>query len=162
MATKNIRIVGYLPPPYHEKLREYMDEHDLSESAALVKMVKQFFDGPVASPHAEELSEVQTAIAALQNQVEHLQQRVSLLEAESQPSRRQTRLVGKSPNRSGHSGNLTRQGQADLARRLGVTSKTILEAVEQGEDYFHKWSQQRDPAGRAWQKRGSWFYSVGE
>lgn len=45
MATKNIRIVGYLPPPYYERLRQYMKEQSLTESAALVKIVKHFFDG---------------------------------------------------------------------------------------------------------------------
>ena len=31
MATNNIRVVGYLPPPYHEKLREYMQSQSLIE-----------------------------------------------------------------------------------------------------------------------------------
>ncbi|MFB2971025.1 hypothetical protein ACE1CD_18800, partial [Aerosakkonema sp. BLCC-F183] len=44
MATNNKRIVGYLPPEYHNKLREYMKEQSLTESAALVRIVRQFFD----------------------------------------------------------------------------------------------------------------------
>jgi predicted restriction endonuclease len=43
MATKNIRIVGYLQPDYHQKLRDYMAEQSLTESAALAKIIKQFF-----------------------------------------------------------------------------------------------------------------------
>ena len=49
MATNNIRVVGYLPPPYHEKLREYMQSQTLTESAAIVAIVKQFFDGESGS-----------------------------------------------------------------------------------------------------------------
>jgi hypothetical protein len=39
MTTKNIRIVGYLPPALHQQLREYMTIHSLTESAALVQIV---------------------------------------------------------------------------------------------------------------------------
>ena len=38
MTTKNIRIIGYLPPAIHQQLREYMEIHSLTESAALVQM----------------------------------------------------------------------------------------------------------------------------
>ena len=31
-------MVGYLPPLFHPKLREYTQTHDLSESAALVRI----------------------------------------------------------------------------------------------------------------------------
>ena len=49
MATKNVRVVGYLPPPAHKQLRQYMEEESLTESAAIIKMVKQLFDGSVES-----------------------------------------------------------------------------------------------------------------
>ena len=49
MATKNVRVVGYLPPPAHQQLRQYMEEEFLSESAAIIKIVKHFFDGSVES-----------------------------------------------------------------------------------------------------------------
>ena len=45
MATKNVRVVGYLPPPAHKQLRQYMEAESLSESAAIIRIVKQFFDG---------------------------------------------------------------------------------------------------------------------
>ena len=49
MATKNVRVVGYLPPPAHKQLRQYMEAESLSESAAIIKIVKHFFDGSVES-----------------------------------------------------------------------------------------------------------------
>ena len=42
MATNNIRAVGYLPPLYHQKLREYMQSQSLTESAAIVAIVRQW------------------------------------------------------------------------------------------------------------------------
>ena len=63
MATKNTRIVGYLPPPYHEKLREYMEQESLTESAALVKIVKQFLSGSTGTKLSEAAKEKDDALA---------------------------------------------------------------------------------------------------
>ena len=49
MATKNVRVVDYLPPPAHQQLRQYMEAESLTESAAIIKIVKHFFDGSVES-----------------------------------------------------------------------------------------------------------------
>ena len=46
MTTKKIRAVTYLPPQYHKQLRQYMKQQNLSESAAIVEIVKQFFEQP--------------------------------------------------------------------------------------------------------------------
>jgi len=43
MATKNVRVVGYLPPR-SLIVCEYMKEESLSESVAIVKIFKHFFD----------------------------------------------------------------------------------------------------------------------
>lgn len=63
MATNNMRIVGYLPPAYHQKLREYMEQESLTESAALVKIVKQFFDGTTETEAPEAAKEKDDALA---------------------------------------------------------------------------------------------------
>lgn len=80
MATKNIRIVGYLPLPEHQKLREYMKEQSLTESAVLVKIVKQFFDGSSGTKVPEAAKEKDDAIAELRADIAFLKQRLMVLE----------------------------------------------------------------------------------
>jgi hypothetical protein len=80
MATKNTRIVGYLPPPYHEKLREYMEQESLTESAALVKIVKQFLDSSTGTKLSEAAKEKDSALAELKADIAELKRRLMLLE----------------------------------------------------------------------------------
>ncbi|WP_413167849.1 hypothetical protein ACL6C3_14220 [Capilliphycus salinus ALCB114379] len=47
MVTKNIRAVTYLPPEYHQKLKDYAKRKNLTESGALVEIVKHFFANKV-------------------------------------------------------------------------------------------------------------------
>jgi hypothetical protein len=43
MATKNPRVVGYIQPDTHAKLKQYMEEHNVSESKALDLILGEFF-----------------------------------------------------------------------------------------------------------------------
>ena len=54
------------------------------------------------------------------------------------------------------------QTEEQLSTRLGVMPSSIQEAVEKGEDYFKDWSKRRDPALRAWQKRGNLFHPLSD
>lgn len=81
MATKNVRIVGYLPPNYHQKLCDYMAEQSLIESAALVKIIKQFFEAsPTLSAEAI-ASETRENFAQLRAEIAELRGRVAVLES---------------------------------------------------------------------------------
>jgi hypothetical protein len=77
MATQNVRFVGYLPPSYHEKLRQYMEQESLTESAALVKIIKQFFDEPQVAFATPEKGDF---IAELKADIAQLMQRLTILE----------------------------------------------------------------------------------
>ena len=89
MATKNVRVVGYLPPPAHKQLRQYMEEQSLTESAAIIKIVKQFFDGSVETETPDAAKEKDQAIADLKADVIELKRRLAVLEQAvvSRPSR---------------------------------------------------------------------------
>ena len=85
MALKKIRIVGYLPPQYYQKLREYIEVHDLSESGALVGIIKQFFDAPVSSDSDLKASfdrELASLRTEMKEEMERMRQRLGVLEAE--------------------------------------------------------------------------------
>jgi hypothetical protein len=43
MATKNPRVVAYIQPSTHEKLKRYMEEQGLSESKALDVILGEYF-----------------------------------------------------------------------------------------------------------------------
>ena len=83
MTTKNIRAVTYLPPKYHKQLRQYMKQKKLSESAAIVEIIKQFFDEPaelnselkvwVEAVIQEQLADTQTEVTQLKAQLEMMQ-----------------------------------------------------------------------------------------
>ena len=160
MATSNVRIVGYLPPDYHKKLREYMENESLTESAALVRIIRQFFDGAIAQPKAtpERSSD---ATASLKAEMASLQQRLSVLEqvVASGAKRGRTSFTKtvKIPPPT-----LPPQSEVELARRFGVNPNSISEAVEKGEEYFFDWSRRRDPGKKAWQKRDNLFYPLSE
>jgi hypothetical protein len=148
MTTKNIRIVGYLPPALHQQLREYMAAHSLTESAALVQIVKQFFDGqPTPNPIELEIDPLKTEIAGLKQRLEAIEATIS------SPHRSSTRR-----DRYSATPTLPPQTLSELARRLGVGTETLTEAAGKGEAAFKEWSQHRDPAKRAWVQRDGWFH----
>lgn len=76
MATKNVRVVGYLPPPAHKQLRQYMEEQSLTESAAIVKIVKQFFDGRMRTEAPAVAKEKDEAILELKADIVELKLRL--------------------------------------------------------------------------------------
>jgi hypothetical protein len=43
MATKNPRVVGYIQPETHAKLKQFMEEHNVSESKALDLILGEHF-----------------------------------------------------------------------------------------------------------------------
>jgi hypothetical protein len=161
MATKNTRIVGYLPPPYHEKLREYMKEQSLTESAAIVKIVKQFFDGSTGTKAPEAAKEKDDALAEFKADIAELKQRLMLLE-QAVVSGKQRPFGSKTPQRQRPQTLLPPQSCADLARRLGVSPDSLEETYQKGEAYFQDWCKRRDPSQRAWQKRGELFYPLSD
>ena len=160
MATKNVRVVGYLQPPLHQKLREYMKEQSLTESAALVKIVKQFFDSATGTkvPVPEAAEEQDTAIAELRADITELQRRLMVLEQAVVSGKQRTGASSKTSQKHRPQTMLPPQSCADLARRLGVSPDTVEEAHQKGEAYFKDWSKRRDPAKRTWEKRGELFH----
>lgn len=43
MATKNPRVVGYIQPETHAKLKQFMEEYNVSESKALDLILGEYF-----------------------------------------------------------------------------------------------------------------------
>ena len=149
MTPPTKRIVGYLPVEYHNRLRQYMEEENLGESAALVQIVREFFDGSQKNPELD----------ALKSELVQLQQRVAVVEA-----------VLSSGGRGGRGRSLPPMMSepikpkalttAELAERLKVKPEEVDEAVTQGVEEFKKWSRSRDPALIRWEKRGELFHQV--
>ncbi len=96
MVTKNVRVVGYLPPPYHLKLREYMQAQSLTESAALGAIIKQFFDGSGSTGNKSANTESSNAVAELKADITAIQGRLVVLEQ----ARRGFQSYSSKPRRS--------------------------------------------------------------
>ena len=156
MATNNIRVVGYLPPSYREKLREWMLAESLTESAALVKIIKQFFDGTAVALVAEPI--LCDEIAELKMDVAQLQQRLTILEQAVTSGRQFSKTRARTEILAKPQPSLPPQTIANLARRLGVSTSTTEEAYQKGEAYFRDWSRRMDPTKRSWHKRGELFH----
>lgn len=160
MATKNVRVVGYLPPPAHKQLRQYMEEQSLTESAAIIKIVKHFFDGNVETKTPDAAKEKNQAISGLKADVAELKRRLAVLE-QAVVSGQQRPFAN---SRTSHSQRqrpqmtLPPQSCADLARRLGVSTGTLEQADEKGEAYFKDWSKRMDPTKKSWLRRGELFH----
>lgn len=151
MTTKNIRTVGYLPPAIHQQLRQYMTTHSLTESAALVKIVNQFFNSQ-PTPNSIELE-----MDTLKTEVAGLKLRLGTIEA-ALASPRRTSV--RSSTAQYTTPILPPQTQLQLARRLGIGTEMLAEAAGKGEAYFKDWSQSRDPAKRSWVQRGDHFHPL--
>jgi len=159
MATQNVRVVGYLPPDYHQKLRQYMEAEFVTESAAIVKIIKQFFDSPEV---VEATPEKGDEIAELKANVAQLMQRLTILEQAVISGQRVNSTKSRTSYQYGAPPVLPPQTSAGLARRMGVSASTVDEAYQQGEDYFKNWSRRMDPTKRSWQKRGELFHPLSE
>jgi DNA-binding CsgD family transcriptional regulator len=160
MATNNMRVVGYLPPHYHDKLREYMQAESITESAALVKIVKRFFDGSSGSNQVAN-AKLDDAIAPLKEDIAQLKRRVAVLE-EASVTPRQFKSAKRTSHQYGTSPVLPPQTSSELARRLGVSAGTVEQAWQKGEAYFKDWSKRMDPAKRSWHKLGELFHPLSE
>jgi len=158
MTTKNVRVVGYLPPPAHEKLREYMREESLTESAAIVKIVQQFFDGSMVTKAPDAAKEKDEAITELRADMVELRRRLMVLEQAVVSGKQRQFANSKTSQRQRPQMTLPPQNCADLARRLGVSTGTLKEAEQKGEAYFRGWSRRMDPTKRSWHKRGELYY----
>lgn len=157
MATKNIRIVGYLPPDYYQKLHDYMAEQSLTESAALVKIIKQFFEAsPTLSAEAV-ADETRENFVQLRVEIAELRGRVAVLEAGG-IQRQFNKSSPKHFSAGQPSMTLRPLKAADLAKRLGVSASAVENAAAQGNASFLEWSKRRDPASRAWQKQGNLYH----
>ena len=156
MATNNIRVVGYLPPSYREKLREYMKAESLTESAALVKIIKQFFDGTAVALVSEPI--LGDEIAELKMDVAQLQQRLTILEQAVTSGRQFSKTRARTEILAKPQPSLPPQTIANLARRLGVSTSTTDLAYQKGEANFRDWSRRMDPTKRRWHKRGELFH----
>ncbi|MBE9015143.1 hypothetical protein IQ272_03050 [Chroococcidiopsidales cyanobacterium LEGE 13417] len=156
MATNNIRVVGYLPPSYHEKLREYMQSQSLTESAAIVAIVRQFFDGENGSEGVAS-QELDEATAPLKAQIALIERRLAVLESAFVSSQR-SKPARRAPYQYGPPPVLPPQDITQLARRLGVSAATLEEAAQKDEAEFRDWSKRRDPAQRSWCKKGELFH----
>jgi hypothetical protein len=157
MATKNIRIVGYLPPDNYQKLRDYMAQQSLTESAALVKIIKQFFEAAPALSAETVASETRETFAQMRAEIAELRGRVTALETAGI----QRQFHKTSPKHFGSqqpSMTLRPLKAADLAKRLGVSAEAVENAADRGSADFLEWSKRRDPASRAWQKQGNLFH----
>lgn len=153
------RIVGYLPPAYHLKLQQYTESESITESAAIVKIIKQFFDEPkvveAAPEKGDEITELKADIAQLMRRLTILEQAVASGKRFNSGKSRTSHQYGPPPV-------LPPQTSAELGRRLGVTAGTVEEAAQKGEAYFRDWSKRMDPTKRSWQKRGDLFHPLSE
>ncbi len=162
MTTKNIRAVTYLPPQYHKQLRQYMKQHKLTESAAIVEIVKKFFDGTpepdtslktwVEDIVTEHLAETQTEVETLKAQMAQMQQLLTGVMSGRTPR--------KSYRQSFSKPQLMPLKASDLARRLGVNTDTVEKEAAKGNDHFHSWSRNKDMSSVAWEKRGDLYHPL--
>ena len=162
MVTKNIRAVTYLPPEYHQKLKNFAKRENLTESSALVEIVKQFFNGnsqPDSSHKAiieeivkKQLAGTEAEILTLKAQVEQMQQLLAGMMS-GKTSR-------KSPSRSFTKPKLQPLKAGELANRLGVTPETVEKEANRGNEHFLAWSKSKDIGRVSWEKRGELYYPL--
>lgn len=126
-----------------------MKEQQLTESAAIVKILQQFFEGNNINPVPDISHELDT----LQTTITQLQQRLAVLEM-AVVARQPLALPPPSPKQ------LPPQTANSLARRLGVNLRTLAAATNKGEIFFKKWCQKRDPSQTGWRKHGELYYPI--
>lgn len=72
MATKNPRVVGYVNPENHAQLKEFIEQHSLTESKAIDNILSQFFSTasePESSNQSSTLKEVLNRVTVLEQQM---------------------------------------------------------------------------------------------
>jgi len=133
-----------------------MQSQALTESAAIVTIVKQFFDGSTRSEGVA-IHELDEATAPLKAQIALLERRLAVLES-AFVSRQQFKPAKRAPYQYGPPPVLPPQTITQLARRLGVSAATLEEAAQKDEAEFREWSRRRDPAQRSWERKGELFH----
>lgn len=139
-----------------------MKEQSLTESAALVKIVKQFLDGSTGTKLSEAAKEKDDAIAELRTDIAELQRRLIILEQAVVSGKQRPFASSKTSQKQRPLPTLPPLSCADLARRLGVSPGTIEEAYQKGEAYFKDWSRRMDPNKRSWLHRGEFFHPLSD
>lgn len=139
-----------------------MKQQKLSESAAIVEIIKQFFDGTpepntelkayVEATIQEQLTETQTEIAQLKAQMEMMQQLLSEAMSGKTPRKSKTQPVGKPQ--------LQPLTIDNLARRLGVSVGTVERELAKGNEHFRSWSREKDISSVSWEKRGTLYHPL--
>ena len=81
MATKNPRVVGYVQPDTHAKLKQYMQESNLSESKALDLILGEYFGVDVPRVTLGSTPDIDSRIAEA---IAPLAERLAALEGKSQ------------------------------------------------------------------------------
>lgn len=138
-----------------------MVEQSLTESAALAKILKQFFEAVPALSAEAVASETRETFAQLQAEIAELQQRVVALETEAVAVQRQLSKTSSKHVSARQSPMVLGPLKAvDLAKRLGLSASAVEIAADGGSTSFQEWSKRRDPASRAWQKLGDLFHPL--
>ncbi|EAW36000.1 hypothetical protein [Lyngbya sp. PCC 8106] len=165
MVTKNIRAVTYLPPKYHQKLKDYANQKNLTESATLVEIVKQFFEGNSPQNNSpdrtiieeivkEQLAGTEAEIVTLKAQMEQMQQLLAGVMS-GKTTARKTRSTPSFVKPK-----LQPLKAEDLANRLGVTPETVEKEAHRGNEHFLAWSKSKDIGRVSWEKRGELYYPI--
>lgn len=138
MATKNPRVVGYVQPETHAKLKQFMKECNVSESKALDLILGEYFgvEVPRVAPSStlDIDSKINEAIAPLQSQLDEL--RAALTVRRCSPEDTSGGVIP------------ARLTQGQLADRLGVARETIGRHNDRGD--LQGWSRRVDPDGVGW------------
>jgi hypothetical protein len=143
-----------------------MKRHNLTESAALVQMIKQFFDGEQPQFNSELKTEVeeivQEQLKLFQEDIDLLKEQIALMQKLSEKktpvetNRRSSNSVNSNHPRSLL--RLTPKTEEELTRRLGVNTGNVAKEFSKGAEHFSHWSQQKDPSGIGWHRRGDGLY----
>ncbi|MGB3191122.1 MAG: hypothetical protein WBB43_17075 [Limnoraphis sp.] len=137
-----------------------MKQQNLSESAAIVEIVKQFFEQP-AEPElkviieeivTEKLADTQDEVATLKTQMAQMQQHLAIAMSGKTPQKSRTQSFTKPK--------LQPLKAEDLARRLGVNTETVEQEAAKGEEHFRAWSQSKDIGRVTWEKRGNLYHPL--
>ena len=137
-----------------------MKQQKLSESAAIVEMIKQFFEGTpepdtelkawVEAIVTDQLRETQTEIVQLKAQMELMQQllKENLTTKTSRKSRSPSTQFKVQP-----------LSPEQLAKKLGVTVETLEAEYAKGVAHFRIWTSNKGSV-LLWQKQGDLYYPL--
>lgn len=129
-------------------------------------MIKQFFDGEQPQFNSELKTEVeeivQEQLKLFQEDIDLLKEQIALMQKLSEKktpvetNRRSSNSVNSNHPRSLL--RLTPKTEEELTRRLGVNTGNVAKEFSKGAEHFSHWSQQKDPSGIGWHRRGDGLY----